>query len=229
MKQPEIWDPSITVPPERFFINYALKKMRTAMNWFLWFIGVGLVYDWIAQKIYLKRLLVNAGGLGLKYRPSESTDQFGELSGTIEGYHANVEIERDTQITIKSHHDDIIEDFDLDRNKSRTRPTEGLIDFTTGNVIFNFIFRTRRADIKTVQTFLSAPELIDHFVVFYDKWMQRLPWFYMSRGTLTCVLNYGYPFNPYVPDDVLRVFLPDLVGLMTHFDQVIAGRHHDTH
>ena len=229
MKQPEVWDPAITVPPERFLINYALKKINTAWNWFTYFIGIGILYNWISQRIYLKRLPDTAKTLGLKYHPSEYIDQFGSLSGTIEGHPVNVEIERDARITIKSHCDGIIEDLDLDRNKSRTRPGEGCIDFTTVNVMFNFIFRTRRADSKTAQAVLSAPELLDHFVVFYNKWMKRIPWFYMRRGTLTCVLNYGYPFNPYVPDDVLKVLLADMAGLMTHFDCVIKREFHDVH
>jgi hypothetical protein len=209
------------VPPEQFFANYVLKMMRTGSNWFLYFIGVGMAYHWIAQKVYLKRLLASAGDLGLKYKPSEYTDQFGELCGSIEGYFVSVEIERDTCITIKSHCDDLIEDLDLKGGKSTLRPHEGQIDFSTGNIIFDFIFRTRRADIKTGQALMKASDLIDHFVAFYNKWMSRTPWFYLDRGTLTCMLNYGYPFTPYVPDDVLKELLPDVVELMIHFDRTI--------
>lgn len=209
------------VSPEQFLANYALKVTRTGLNWFLYFIGIRILYNWISQRIYLKRLPSAAETLGLSYKASELIDQFGALSGTIDGHSVNVEIERITRVTIESNCDGIIEDLDLDRDKSRTRPDESCIDFTTGNVIFNFIFRTRRADIKTAGTLMKASELIDHFAVFYNNWMQRIPWFYMRNGTLTCVLNYGYPFNPYIPDDVLKVLLADLAGLMTHFDRVI--------
>lgn len=215
-----------------YILKGFVNTMKVLCNTFLL---VGIIPSMMMKRKYWNLLREKCHEIGLKHEISEYYDQFGSLHGNIKGYEVRVDIitggsSTGTYITIKPRSKDMITCLSLDKAKPITRPNPVEKDFRTDNPDFNFIFKTFRSDISTGSIILESPELMDLFVRFYVRWIFRIYRFCVDipGGGFNCSLNYGLPFNAYVPPDILKEILNDLIDIIALFDEkIITNSHHD--
>lgn len=180
-----------------------------------WIIG-GLVMHPVAKKISWRQLPKVADKLALIVKPSRNKSEFGKITGEIQEH--KVIITPDKTIKIRlffvSEHK-----IDFSTSKPYVRPTKDMPDFNTNNWKFNTIFKTRRASPELATKINQCPELTASLVKFYTQWIWRLTSIHIENKYISCGLNYGDPFNPYLPADVLENIFSDLMHLAQQIDR----------
>lgn len=169
----------------------------------------GITFSPIARMISWKRLPTEAKRLGLTHTPSESFNEFGEITGTVRGHEVVVEPDSDAMVSVAFQGRDVY----LAMYRPDKRPPEGMVDFDAPLSAFNLIFRTRRAEPRLAEIFRTDPRLARAFVRYFLRWMWRLESIYVVRGRLICTFTWGQYFFFRIPAGYLEMLVEDTVAL----------------
>ncbi|HSR18940.1 MAG TPA: hypothetical protein VLM39_12680, partial [Ignavibacteriaceae bacterium] len=104
--------------------------------------------------------------------------------------------------------------------KYREQPNRKMPVFKTGDWIFNYLFKTRRASKEFAQIINSSTGLTDRFVRFYLDWIWKLSSIYVSDKAIYCEFNYGHPFFPYLPASSVEKIINDMISLADQIDSL---------
>ena len=212
-----------------FFLSI-FRGVVIGFRFFFDFILIGILYHELTKRHFWKKLKDEAKEMGLQFEQAKAYHEFGSFHDEHNGYRAEIRIDFSGTVTtgvyieIESRKVVPIERLELNHPKPALRPSEDEQDFTTSNRLFDYIFKTRRADKETVARLCQSRELLDAFVHFYVKWMFRLHYLRIDipHRYFRCKLNYGNALTAYVPPRALKEILSDLYGLIGEFDNVFG-------
>ena len=135
--------------------------------------------------------------LGLR-RQSTSGNQLGNYSGKYKQHFVKIEFESARiQLNMKS-----ISGISLSTSYDRA-------SFSTQDEAFDSFFSERIASSSIADKIKNNETFLNFVSDFKKKWQSKLKYFVVNEDYIECRFKYGY--GHYIPGDVLKKFLPDLV------------------
>lgn len=199
------------------------------------YISIGLWYVYLkdrfsAEARSLRELPLIAEKFGLTYIESQVIGSVGHMEGTFSGYPVKVQPNGETgdgrfAVALKKN----LGDCEISFDRTLYRPSQGLVEFKSGNTLFDKRFKTRYATEKLAVKLQNAGVRLGPIVHFVRKWRLTHRWAFgiMARSWLKVTNNnIAYSDVPlkggsYVmPARIVEKVLPDLISMARAFDEI---------
>ena len=152
--------------------------------------------------------------LGLEFTSPDFDYQIGQLTGTYENHEIRVLPDEQARIEVQLN---TTERLELStRPFYRKTPPSGMERVESRYPSFNHFFKTRYAAPELARQLAGSEMLEKALAGFQKKWGQQLEYLMVSDNMLTVSLRYGW--QSYIPGDVIKAMLPDLIVLAERFE-----------
>ncbi len=152
--------------------------------------------------------------LGLEFIAPDFDYQIGQLAGTYESHEVRILPDEQARIEVQLNVPERVELSTLPFH--RKIPPSGMKQVESRYSSFNRFFKTRYAAPGLARQLAESESLAEFLEVFQEKWGRQLEYLTLSDTTLTASLRYGW--QSYIPGDVVKTLLPDLIELAERFE-----------
>lgn len=213
-------------------VKLVQKRILIFVRYCLLLSLIGIPVQIVVRKIHWRGLRRKSVAMGLTHIRGENDGDFGILTGHRNGGYISVKIDsgeletHGTRVDIFSHLR--ADGLELNQDPPVYDQAKDVLYFQTTVPEFEMIFKTRRGGIRALGVLRNHPELMDKIIEFYRKWMVRIHRFTIREKVMfgipgvlfRVVLNYGHPWEAYVPPRALDRLLDDFSELAAEFRRV---------